>query len=314
MTKTIPIFFSINDAYAPFLSVTVASIKAHSNLRQNYELIVLYEVLSVENRERLGNMATGNVAIRFVQLSPELLARLAGEHRKLPWANFTLSIYYRLFIAAMFPQYDQAIYLDADVVVTTDLAALFHMDLGDHLVGAVRETFAIEHSQSLRYVEHRLQLPIAQYFNSGVLLLNLRQMREEGFSENFSRLLTTYHPDFIAPDQDYLNELCRDRVLYLDPAWNAMPTRGKRIVPKVAHYTLFSKPWHYPEAQNAQYFWDIAPQSPYYAEILAIQRAFTAADRAQDCTAERNLLRTLAIYAEKQPANVWQIKKELELI
>ncbi len=315
MTKSIPIFLAINDAYAPFLSVTIASITAHADPHQSYELIILSEALSSENRERLGKMATATVAIRFVRIDERVIHQLAGESRALPWAQFSFAIYYRLFIAQMFPQYDQAIYLDADLVVTTDLAALFTIDLGQHLVGAVRENFAIEHPQSRRYVERRLQLPIDQYFNSGVLLLNLKQMRAERFSEKFVHILTTSHPDFMAPDQDYLNELCRGRVLYLDRCWNVMPTlRSREVAPKIVHYTLFSKPWHNPHAQNAQYFWADAVSSPYYAEILAMQRAFSAADRAQDRLAERRLLKTLAHHANAPQADRRQIKKEMELI
>lgn len=315
MTKPIPIFLAINDAYAPFLSVTIASITAHTDPHQSYDLIILSEALSSENRERLGKMATATVAIRFVRIDECVIHQLAGESRALPWAQFSFAIYYRLFIAQLFPQYDQAIYLDADLVVTTDLAALFAIDLGQHLVGAVRENFAIEHPQSRRYVERRLQLPIDQYFNSGVLLLNLKQMRAERFSEKFVHVLTTSHPDFMAPDQDYLNELCRGRVLYLDRCWNVMPTlRLKEVAPKIVHYTLFSKPWHNPHAQNARYFWADAVNSPYYAEILAMQRAFSAADRAQDRLAERRLLKTLAHYANAPQVDGRQIRKEMELI
>lgn len=315
MTKPIPIFLAINDAYAPFLSVTIASITAHADPHQSYELIILSEALSSENRERLGKMGTATVAIRFVRIDERVIHQLAGESRALPWAQFSFAIYYRLFIAQMFPQYDQAIYLDADLVVTTDLAALFAIDLGQHLVGAVRENFAIEHPQSRRYVERRLQLPIDQYFNSGVLLLNLKQMRAERVSEKFVHVLTTSHPDFMAPDQDYLNELCRGRGLYLDRCWNVMPTlRSREVAPKIVHYTLFSKPWHNPHAQNAQYFWADAVSSPYYAEILAMQRAFSTADRAQDRLAERRLLKTLAHHANAPQADRRQIKKEMELI
>ena len=312
MTQPIPIFFSINDAYAPFLSVAMTSIIAHADPQRQYDLIVLYEDLNAENRERLGQLATANVSIRFVTVSDDLMKQLAGEHMKLRGATFTLTIYYRLFIAAMFPQYDQAIYLDADVVTTTDLAALFQTDLGDHLVGAVQDTFAADHPQSVQYVTQHLQLPITDYFNSGVMVLNLKQMRAEKFNETFTHLLTTYHAEFIAPDQDYLNILCRDRVTRLDRAWNVMPTQQSRVTaPKLIHYSLFGKPWHYADAQNGQYFWDIAPQSPYFAEIKAIQRAFTAADRAKDQATEMGLLATLHAFSAKNSDDIQQIRREL---
>ncbi|MFC6261746.1 glycosyltransferase family 8 protein [Levilactobacillus fujinensis] len=312
MTQPIPIFFSINDAYAPFLSVAITSIVAHATPENQYELNVLYDDLSPENQERLGSLATANVAIHFVPMTDRLSA-LQGEHMKLRGDTFTLTIYFRLFIAAMFPQYDQAIYLDADVVTTTDIANLFHYELGTNLVGAVADTFAADNPQSIQYVEQHLQLPIADYFNSGVMLMNLRQMRAERFNETFSHLLTAYHVEFIAPDQDYLNLLCRNRVLQLDQAWNVMPTTQARVQdPKILHYSLFGKPWHYSDAQNGSYFWELAPKSPYYDEIKAIQKAYTDQQREQDHTTEQGLLGQLEKFSQLSSDDVQQIRTELE--
>lgn len=312
MTQPIPVFFSINDAYAPFLSVAMTSIIAHADPKQHYDLIVLYEDLNAENRERLGQLATTNVSIRFVTVNEDLMKQLAGEHMKLRGATFTLTIYYRLFIAAMFPQYDKAIYLDADVVTTTDLADLFNIDLGTNLVGAVQDTFAADNPQSVQYVTQHLQLSITDYFNSGMMVMNLKQMRAEKFNETFTHLLTTYHVEFIAPDQDYLNELCRDRVTHIERAWNVMPTKQSRVTaPKLLHFSLFGKPWHYADAQNGQYFWEYAARSPYFAEIKAIQRAFTDEDRAKDRAAEKGLLATLKTFSEKDRDAIQQFRREI---
>ncbi|TXJ87231.1 hypothetical protein FU655_07970 [Lactobacillus delbrueckii] len=35
---------------------------------------------------------------------------------------FTLSIFYRLFITELFPEYDKAVYIDADTVLNADIA------------------------------------------------------------------------------------------------------------------------------------------------------------------------------------------------
>lgn len=311
-TTTIPVFFSINDAYAPYLSVAMTSIIAHADPTNHYELIILCDDLSTANQTKLGQQATANVTIQFVPMQDSLKAQLGGEHMKLRGDTFTLTIYFRLFIAAMFPQYDRGIYLDADVVATTDLADLFDQPLGDNLVGAVADTFAADNAQSVAYVTRHLKLPIADYFNSGVMLLNLKQMRAEHFNEKFIHCLTDYQVDFIAPDQDYLNLLCRNRVLKIDRTWNVMPTSQTRVsAPKLVHYSLFGKPWYYADAQNGDYFWDIAPQSPYYAEIKVIQRAYTDADRAQDRVTEQGLLGQLETFASQNRSQLDQMEREL---
>ncbi|WP_125584047.1 glycosyltransferase family 8 protein [Levilactobacillus cerevisiae] len=315
MNPTIPVFFSINDAYAPFLSVALTSIVDHAAPTNQYEIIILCDDLSQANQAKLAQSATPNVQIRFAPMADSLKGQLSGEHMKLRGNMFTLTIYFRLFIAAMFPQYDRAIYLDADVVTTTDLANLFNQPLGNNLVGAVPDTFAADNAQSVAYVEQHLGLPIADYFNSGVMLLNLKQMRAEKFNEKFMHCLTDYHVDFIAPDQDYLNLLCRNRVAHLDRGWNVMPTTQTRVTaPQILHYSLFGKPWHFADAQNGQYFWDVAPQAPYYAEVQAIQRAYTDADRAQDREAEQGLLGQLKKFASMDRTDLTKMETEMELI
>ena len=100
----------------------------------------------------------------------------------------------------------------------------------------------------------------ADYLNSGVLLLNLAQMRVE----NTAQQLVDYaraHPHQDYPDQDALNVVCRGRWLHLHPRWNAQSTffqlkdadlplpatqvHETRAQPALVHYIGPHKPWTY---------------------------------------------------------------------
>lgn len=50
---------------------------------------------------------------------------------------FTMSIFYRLFIPNLFPQYDKAVYLDADTIICTDIAKLYNTEIGDNMFASV---------------------------------------------------------------------------------------------------------------------------------------------------------------------------------
>ena len=91
-SKEIPIFFSCDDYYAPFLSVALHSAAKNASPSRKYTAIVLYKDMTEENRERLSRLATENFHITFVPMQEELQEMLFGEltvsMRSLEYANF----------------------------------------------------------------------------------------------------------------------------------------------------------------------------------------------------------------------------------
>ena len=122
------------------------------------------------------------------------------------------------------------------------------------------------------------------YINSGVLLMNLKALREKEFDRHFLQLLNTYHFDCIAPDQDYLNAICAGKIQYLDGTWDTMPDDTKPPVanPKLIHYNLFSKPWCYDGIPYGETFWQYARKSDYYGDICAHKAAYGEEQKEKD--------------------------------
>ena len=51
--NTVHLFFACDDAYAPFLAVTLTSIQANRNLNRNYEIRVLHTGMSTAVQQQL---------------------------------------------------------------------------------------------------------------------------------------------------------------------------------------------------------------------------------------------------------------------
>ncbi|MDD6251823.1 MAG: glycosyltransferase family 8 protein [Oscillospiraceae bacterium] len=291
--KTIPIFFSIDDSYAPFLSVALKSAIDNSKSENNYRAIVMFESLSQDNRERLGGLATDNFKIDFVEMNEGLETITDRLSNRIRSEYFTLTIYFRLFIASMFPEYDKAIYIDSDIILEEDIAELFSIDIGDNFIGACRDASidGIEPFQS--YVEQVVGVDRNDYVNSGVLLMNLKRLRDADFDKHFLFLLNTYHFDSVAPDQDYLNAICKGSIYYLSPKWNAMPNEQKPKIEgaKLIHYNLFSKPWCYDGLQYGERFWHYAENSGYINEIREFKNNFTEDNQKEEMEILGNMLR-----------------------
>lgn len=284
MNKEIPIFFSIDDSYAPYLAVALNSAIKNCSPDRMYKAIVLYQELSDENRKKLSAFKTDNFDIQFVSMGTGLESITDRMSNRLRCDYFTLTIYFRLFIPAMFTQYDKAIYIDSDVVLNGDLAELFDIDIGDNYIGACNDLSVLDVPPLCEYMEKAVGVPKEQYINSGVLLMNLKLLREKELDKHFLYLLNKYHFDCIAPDQDYLNALCNGKIYYLSEIWDTMPNdkHDKLAEVKLIHYNLFSKPWCYDGVQYGEYFWKYAADSGYIDEIKEFKANYSDSQKESD--------------------------------
>ena len=278
--KEIPVFFSADENYLPFLSVTLTSLLACADENRKYHVHVLTAGACGEKEKEIKKMQKENFRITFHNVSKK---QKQIEHLFRCRDYYTSAIYYRLFIPELFPQYEKAVYLDCDVVLLQDVAKLFDYNLKGNLVGAVADGVVAQVPAFKDYVKNALGIPFYHYFNSGVLVMNLQKMRETGFCEQFSSVLESYE-FIVAPDQDCLNLICKNKVLYLPNEWNAMPVacarRGK--TPALVHYNLSMKPWHYSGVLYEDYFWSFAKQTAFYSIICEKKQNFSEEMKARD--------------------------------
>ena len=284
MNREIPIFFTIDDAYAPFLGVALNSAVKNSSADRKYKAIVLHENLSDANIKKLKSFETENFQIELTPMKANFEVLDDRMSNRLRCDYFTLTIYFRLFIPAMFPEYDKGIYIDSDVVLTDDIAKLFDTDIGDNFIGACNDLSIADIPPLVAYTENAVGVKGKEYINSGVLLMNLKKMRECDFEGHFLNLLNTYHFDSIAPDQDYINAICNGKIYYLDEVWDAMPNEAKPPIKdtKIIHYNLFSKPWCYDNIQYEEFFWKYAEDSGYLDEIKEYKAAYSNEQKKAD--------------------------------
>ncbi len=284
MNREIPIFFTIDDGYAPFLAVALNSAIKNANPSNKYKAIVLHQGLNDSNMTKLKALETDFFEIELTPMKANFEALDDRMSNRLRCDYFTLTIYFRLFIPAMFPQYDKGIYIDSDVVLKGDIADLFNIDIGDNLMGACNDLSIADIPPLVAYTEKAVGVKKTEYINSGVLLMNLKKMRKCDLEGHFLNLLNTYHLDSIAPDQDYLNAMCNGKIYYLGAEWDAMPNETKPPLknPSIIHYNLFSKPWCYDGIQYADEFWQYAEDSGYINEIKAYKAAYSDEQKKAD--------------------------------
>lgn len=284
MNREIPIFFTIDDSYAPFLAVALNSAIKNSDPQRNYKAIVLYQDLGADNISRLQSLQTENFKIELMPIRANMEALDDRMSNRLRCDYFTLTIYFRLFIPSMFPQYDKGIYIDSDVVLTDDIAKLFDIDIGENYIGACNDLSIADIPPLVAYTEKAVGVNAKEYINSGVLLMNLKKMRDDDLEGRFLALLNKYHFDSIAPDQDYLNAMCNGKIYYLEEKWDTMPNDAKPMLTETSliHYNLFSKPWCYDGIQYEEQFWNYAQDCGFIDEIREFKANYTEDKKKAD--------------------------------
>lgn len=290
--QTIPIFFSSDDNYVPFLSVAVNSLIENASKDYNYDIIVLNSGLTAENMERIKKYENDYVNVKFEDVKPKI-ENITNELSLRLRDYYSISIFYRLFIPSLFKNYSKAIYLDADVVLVDDISKLYNEDMEGFLVGGVPDEVVNNDEVFREYSIKALDLEPGNYFNSGVLLMNLDEFRKEKIEEKFLHILEKYNFDVIAPDQDYLNFLCKGKVKYVNRGWDRMPNIDEKFDDSnlhLIHFNMFQKPWNYDNVLYEDYFWKYAQKTDFYDEISQMKGKYTDEDKRKDDIGGENLL------------------------
>ena len=298
---TVQLFFACDERYLSLFGVALASVKRHRDPARRYVATVLHTAIpEARQREMRAYFDECGFSLRFRSVKSEIEALASRLHTRDYYSNAT---YYRLLIPELYPELSKALYLDSDIILRTDVSKLYDVRLGDALAGAIPDGFVNHVPVLRRYVENRVGVPSdAPYFNAGVLLMNLSEMRKIRFGELFVSLLSsvTFR---VAQDQDYLNVICRGRVKFLSDEWNYMPLAPAKREPCLVHFNLDNKPWQKEGVLYADEFWGIADATPFGAALHAHKAGYTEECVRRDALATERLVATAIAESEDGEEN-----------
>lgn len=304
----VPVFFSSDKNYLPYLSVAISSLIDHSSENNTYNIYILTTDVTPEDLAPISENTPNNVHVKLVNVS-NVLSEIKEKMALRDY--FTESIYFRLFIPELFPNYDKAIYLDSDITLNADIAELMAINIGDNLLGAVLDSTVYNDKVLNYWAKETYDLDENHYFNSGVLIMNNKKLRPLNLKDHFCPWVNKYDYAAIAPDQNYFNCICKNKVVYLSDSWNAMPASRKIADSdlKLIHYNMFFKPWKYDDVLYEDYFWKYAKKSPYYDEIVRRKSLVPADSKERDLQARAKLNETALMVANAERTYKKDLKK-----
>lgn len=172
--------------------------------------------------------------------------------------RFPKAVYFRLMAHKYLPQHlDRILYLDVDIIVDKDISDLYEMDFEDKYLIATSHNPDPSYFNTL--TEHTVNYESAargEFFNSGVLLINLDKFREDVTEDTYIKAYEKCNKDEIEVfyDQGLLNYVFFDKTKYLSSMdynfrFSIPKTYSNRIDPKkeykkaIIHYTGMKQPY-----------------------------------------------------------------------
>lgn len=207
--KTVPIVFITDNGYAIPTAVAISSLMFNADNPYQYDVYVVGEALSADMKKLIADSGF-NVTI--------IESCISFDNVDFQHTHVTKAALNKFYIAELLPNIDKILYLDSDMLFLKNIKELYDEPLDGNLVGAVPDY----HILSSNYMGVLSTVGIANYFNSGMLLLDLEKMRNENMSEGLLNMKIDLSKDdkFTFMDQDALNIFFYGNIRYLPVKYN----------------------------------------------------------------------------------------------
>ncbi len=250
--NTLNISYGADENYLDGVGVSITSVILNNTIGLAFHIICdKYPEAFLDKIEQLSNQYNVKISLYLIDI-----ACLKALPQTKVWSR---AMYFRLFAFDHFSKsIDKLLYLDADVICKGSLDPLLNVELHDNIAAVVKDVESIQYKVDDRLPGLNLK---DHYFNSGVVLVNLPQWAANSLTTKALSLLSGNDGNsmyYKYPDQDVLNILLINRVIFLPREYNTIYTIKSELKDKkhsqyadvitsdtkLIHYTGATKPWH----------------------------------------------------------------------
>jgi len=211
----IHVAFSSDENYAPFLATAIISIIENCESDVNLKFHIVSVGISLSSQHKIEEMIVSKKAECFIydfNNSKDLVGGFIFEVAQ-------INKYARLYLSKLLPdKIEKVIYLDCDVLVLGSFGDLWKINLEKYFFAGVPDVVTINHKSSI-------DIPLnSKYFNSGMLVMNLKKFREENSLVKVEEFMKTYinRKRKYGNDQAVINALFYNDFYALPPKYNCI--------------------------------------------------------------------------------------------
>ena len=277
----VAVALAADNNYALPMMVTIASMIQTASESSVYSLYLLVPGgFGDENKDKIKKLCSQRPdwKVNFVDMQS------AYKTTYISISHVSTATYYRLQLPSLLKDVEKCIYMDVDLVVKKDLSTLFLTDIKNRYLAGVRAAGYYNSLEKIEYQMNRLGVSdFSTYVNAGVLVMNLKKMRDDGLEDKFSELI---EKKWESQDQDILNVACLGHIRLLNAKYNAMTKypldddkayeqmdclkyayseeewEEGRKDPVIIHYADSIKPWNVPGSVYAKDWWRVVSLMP----------------------------------------------------
>ncbi|MCC2646655.1 MAG: Lipopolysaccharide 1,2-glucosyltransferase RfaJ [Rickettsiaceae bacterium] len=254
--KNIDIALIFDEGYSPHAATTIASILLNADFDTYCRFYIIEgakRAVTPESKEKLASLKfIRDYDIKFITFPDPMIEKINPEN----YANkfFPSLVIYRVFLSKVL-DLPKILYLDTDIVVKRDLTRLFSTPLKNNLLAGGLDVGLVEHPYFNIACGYDLF-----YINSGVLMLNLEEMRKINLVDKVAKTLENRECQFDWFDQDVINLTFTKDIKFISTKWNT--SRDKFENRFINHYvSQATKPWLWPSAETSLETWKKSPES-----------------------------------------------------
>ena len=251
--QQINVAFTIDNNFPMFTMLLMESILNNNDSNSDYKFWVVENNVSDKNKKKMEKyVKSRNQQIEFIHFDTKDIDQGTNFFTFSAGAITPIAMA-RIMLPNLMPKdVHRVLYLDSDMLATTDISELYNTDLGKYTVGMVRNTVP---SDVLLYNFKN------GYHNSGLILMDLDKCRKENSPKQMMDYLYSHRKLFIYvpgdhlkeyykyPDQDLINIVWDGKIKTLEKRWNNQAIRGSSMVnvlkSGIIHYIGSSKPWDF---------------------------------------------------------------------
>ena len=208
MNNAVEIAFILDEGFVIPTSVAITSLVKNKNKDTNYNIYLIASNLSDYSIDKFYKYSSKSIAINIIKSDSIKYKNYHQFDSKKPCCA-SISALLKFELPNLLPDLDKILYLDGDIIVKKDLSILYKTNLDDNYAAVVKDSGCIYYhsSESIKNLKN--------YFNSGVMLLNLKKMREHNMPE---KLLDAKRnsSDMSLMDQNIFNILFENHVKFMD--------------------------------------------------------------------------------------------------
>lgn len=207
----INISFICDDGYVMPTVVAIVSVLENKLDDTNLCIYILADSLKKENIEKFKSLENNSCKVIIKKVDS---SRYKGLEKK--YSNVSRSSLLKFSIPEVLSDVDKVLYIDGDVIVRKDLSELFNIELKDYYAAVVSDGPKKTIAGGKKHAYYGDPL----YFNSGMMLLNTKKMREDELTRKLIDFRLNEYNYFM--DQDAFNRVLGKNVIHVSPKYDMM--------------------------------------------------------------------------------------------